>query len=138
MSEPATPEERAQHAVRLKMADDKWAALVADEHYEDAADIHKWYWTVGFTHGLREAQAEIDKLREAICRLADQDATLSVCDGNVTVTVDATLTDAEREAIYGVLAGQNHLVIHDVWSEEWRKDCDTLRGLLERTKRGER
>jgi hypothetical protein len=44
-------------------------------------------------------QAEIERLREAIRRLADHDATLSVCDGGVTVTMDATLTDAEREAM---------------------------------------
>lgn len=48
---------------------------------------------------FEEAIVEIVSLREAIRRLADQDATLSVCDGNVTVTMDATLTDAEREAI---------------------------------------
>ena len=46
-----------------------------------------------------ELQSEIDSLRLAIRRLADQDATLSVCNGNVTVTMDWTLTDAEREAI---------------------------------------
>jgi len=46
--------------------------------------------------GLDEQAAEIERLREAIRRLAEQDATLSVCDGNVTVTMDATLTDAER------------------------------------------
>jgi len=44
-------------------------------------------------------QAEIDQLREAIRRLADQDATLSVQDGNVTVTLDATLTDDELAAL---------------------------------------
>lgn len=104
MRERATPEARAQHAVRLKMADDKWAELVADEHYEDAADIHKWYWTVGFTHGLREAQAEIDKLREAICRLADQDATLSVCNGNVTVDCSTELKLELTEEQRAVLA----------------------------------
>jgi hypothetical protein len=42
---------------------------------------------------------ENERLREAIRRLADQDATLSVRDGNVTVTLDATLTDEERAAI---------------------------------------
>jgi hypothetical protein len=46
-----------------------------------------------------EAADEIDRLREAIRRLADQDATLSVQGGNVTVTMDATLTDEERQAI---------------------------------------
>jgi len=42
-------------------------------------------------------------LREAIRRLAEQDATLSVRNDAVTVTMDATLTDEEREAIEGAL-----------------------------------
>jgi hypothetical protein len=69
---------------------------------------------------------ELEKHREAIRRLADQDATLSVCDGNVTVTMDATLTDNEREAIDRVA----------FWLDQhgWRKDVDTLLALLERTK----
>jgi hypothetical protein len=45
---------------------------------------------------MAEAAEEIERLREAIRRLADQDATLSVQGGNVTVTFDATLTDDER------------------------------------------
>jgi hypothetical protein len=53
---------------------------------------------------MLKAAEEIEWLREAIRRLADQDATLSVCDGNVTVTMDATLTDAEREAVVEALA----------------------------------
>jgi hypothetical protein len=67
-------------------------------------------------------RAEIDRLREAIRRLADQDAALSVQGDNVTVTMDATLTDEERDAI------------------EWYANfpdgihADTLRKLLERTK----
>jgi cell division septum initiation protein DivIVA len=48
---------------------------------------------------IKDQRAEIERLREAIRRLADQDATLSVRDGNVTVEMDATLTDAEREAM---------------------------------------
>jgi hypothetical protein len=71
---------------------------------------------------LKEAAAEIERLREAIRRLAEQDATLSVCDGNVTVTQDASLTDAEREAIA--------VCIEDIRFEDVRA---TLRGLLERT-----
>lgn len=51
------------------------------------------YWA------CQEAAAEIERLRDAIRRLAEQDATLSVCNGNVTVTMDGTLTDAEREAL---------------------------------------
>jgi hypothetical protein len=48
---------------------------------------------------MEQAADEIERLRDAIRRLADQDATLSVQDGSVTVTMDATFTDAEREAI---------------------------------------
>jgi len=46
---------------------------------------------------------ENERLREAIRRLAGQDATLSVQGGSVTVTLDATLTDEEREAVEQVL-----------------------------------
>ena len=51
--------------------------------------------------------AEVRRLRSAIAALADQDATLSVCDGSVTVTMDATLTVEEREAVewYSGLTG---------------------------------
>lgn len=47
---------------------------------------------------MDEAADEIERLREAIRRLADQDATLSVCDGSVTVTVDEPPSDES----YGV------------------------------------
>jgi hypothetical protein len=75
---------------------------------------------------VRQQRSEIERLKDAIRRLADQDATLSVCGGNVTVQVDATLTDAEREAIRfaAVLYGQGGR----------EADAETLRGLLERTK----
>jgi len=48
---------------------------------------------------LDEAADEIERLRLAIRRLAEQDATLSVHGGSVTVTVDATLTHGERQAL---------------------------------------
>lgn len=70
------------------------------------------------------------RLREAISRLAEQDATLSVQGGNVTVTLDATLTDAERQAVESA--------IWDYEQNDDDEDCarmvSTLRGLLERTK----
>jgi hypothetical protein len=66
-------------------------------------------------------RAEIATLREAVRRLADQDATLSVCDGNVTVTLDATLTDEERAAIE--LAISKRLDLDAIY---------TLRNLLKR------
>jgi hypothetical protein len=73
---------------------------------------------------LREAAGEIERLREAIRRLAEQDATLSVCDGNVTVTMDATLADEEREAIEWAIMEAGGVSLR----------AATLRGLLERTK----
>ena len=48
---------------------------------------------------LKTKQNIIDRLKEGIRRLADQDATLSIEGGSVTVTMDATLTAEEREAI---------------------------------------
>jgi len=83
---------------------------------------------------FEEAADEIESLRKAITGLADQAATLSVCDGNVTVPIDNTLTDAEREAIDWALE-------EGVWSygdpEDWTKAERLrvfLRGMLERTK----
>ena len=80
--------------------------------------------------------AEITRLREAIRRLADQDATLSVQGGNVTVTMDATLDDAEREAVESAAADDvSDAQVYDAeYSEELRARAATLRGLLERLK----
>ena len=73
---------------------------------------------------FEEAIAEIERLRQAIRRLADQDATLSVSGGKVTVTMDATLTDEEREAIRSACGS-----VKMVGTE---KCFNTLVGLLER------
>jgi hypothetical protein len=73
---------------------------------------------------MEEAAAEIERLREAIRSLAAQDATLSVCDGNVTVTMDATITDAEREAIE--VAAEAYVADHG------ERFAAILRNLLER------
>ena len=48
---------------------------------------------------IDKLKAEISLLKDAIRRLADQDATLSVVGGNVNVEMDATLPDAERERL---------------------------------------
>ena len=68
--------------------------------------------------------AEVRRLRAAIAALADQDATLSVCEGKIIVTMDATLTVEERAAV--------------AWAASCASDREhpaeaTLRGLLERT-----
>ncbi len=75
---------------------------------------------------MEEACQEIERLRTAIRRLADQDATLSVQGGNVTVTMDATLTDEEREAVEQMLDEVSGKACAESWVPA------TLRSLLER------
>jgi hypothetical protein len=99
-------EEQAVEIARLQHAVNDWRLEAAVQRKRAAS-----------------AEVEIAELREAIRRLADQDATLSVCDGNVTVTLDATLTDSEREAIDDAVA---ELAPGPI--------AATLRNLLERTK----
>jgi hypothetical protein len=75
---------------------------------------------------FEEAADEIARLREAIRRLADSDATLSTQGGNVTVTMDATLADEERASI----------AIVAEWAEDHLGEDDpgviALRSLLQR------
>ena len=77
---------------------------------------------------FEEAVAEIERLRLAVRRLAEQDATLSVCEGNVTVTMDATLTDEEREAVEWCV---EMAALH---ATECDEELAALRGLLDRIK----
>jgi hypothetical protein len=79
---------------------------------------------------MAEAALQISILRVAIRRLAEQDATLSVQGGNVTVTLDATLTDAEREAI-------REACDEGRWYPKDYHRIHTLRGLLERQRDGD-
>ena len=67
---------------------------------------------------------EVRRLRGAIAALADQDATLAVQGGSVTVTMDATLTDDEREAVEQAAGRAHQDALHGA--------AATLRGLLER------
>ncbi len=79
-----------------------------------------------------EVIAENERLKDAIRRLAEEDATLSVCEGNVTVTMDATLTDAEREAIDFAWCSVGR---DDAFNEQHAERIrETLEQLLERTK----
>jgi hypothetical protein len=77
-----------------------------------------------------QADAEIARLREAIRRLADQDATLSVCNGSVTVTMDSTLTEAEREAIRTVAEAY----AENDGDQECERIASIMQGLWQRTK----
>lgn len=71
-----------------------------------ATRLRRWVHAVDAVSAsdlMDEAATEIELLRvrvgileTAIRRLAEQDATLSVCNGNVTVTMDAAPTDEER------------------------------------------
>lgn len=70
--------------------------------------------------------AENERLREAIRRLADQDATLAVQGGNVIVTMDATLTNEERESV------ENMIRLIENQHDECGRDAYHLRRLLER------
>ena len=86
---------------------------------------------------LAEAADEIARLREAIRRLADQDATLSVVGGNVIVEMDATLTDAEREAVERAASFADDAAGYcknPANADAARKQAATLRVLLERLK----
>jgi hypothetical protein len=88
--------------------------------------------------GDPEIAVEILKLRvaeleQAIRRLAEQDATLSLLckrDGSrvVTVTMDATLTDEERAAVATAIAECESMPV-----AKSRVAADTLRALLKRT-----
>lgn len=97
------------------MSDDVLNELRKAEAFMDQAETE-----------LARLRSENQRLREAIRRLADQDATLSVQGGNVIVTMDATLTDAEREAV------DRSQKLLDV--DGFLETAATLRGLLERTK----
>ena len=85
---------------------------------------------------LAAAADEIERLRLALRRLADQNATFSIIGGNLIVDVEPALTTAEREAI-GVAAKwceEPMDPIHSKTSLDAMLAADTLRGLLERTK----
>jgi len=105
------------------MADGKGCKCAAHSESECGCDAD---WTPQEVYDLR---AENKRLKEAIRRLAEQDATLSVCDGAVTVTMDATLTDAEREAVRHFGEARHAFAC---------PYAATLRGLLERTRHPER
>ena len=81
---------------------------------------------------MNDALEENARLREAIRRLAEQDATLSVQGGSVTVTMDATLTNEEREAVESAAHAAAQLYV----GPDGVALAATLRGLLERTKDG--
>jgi len=104
-----------------KMADGKGCKCAAHSESECGCDAD---WTPQEVYDLR---AENARLKKAIRRIAEQDATLSVCEGNVTVTMDAALTDAEREAIVWCVE------MAATTATECEEELAALRGLLART-----
>jgi hypothetical protein len=99
---------------------------------------------------MDHAADEIENLRTAIRRLAEQDATLSVCEGNVTVEMDGpcpyvvgkttlhcsltplTLTTKEREAIHRAIEQLEGVL--NIGCIDDAVAAAALRDLLERTK----
>jgi len=83
----------------------------------------------------RRGQGDMSSQRDAIRRIAGQDATASVCEGNVTVTLDAGLTKNQRDAVGRAyewllqIASQRN----DISAAGYiLDDAATLRGLLQR------
>jgi hypothetical protein len=112
----------------------EWRASLEDRIGTHSPGCHMWPRHERCM--IHRLAAEIERLRLAFRRLAEQDATLSVVGGSVIVEMDATLTDAEREAIAAGLGALEAMYanappisrpIHDAYAP-------TLRGLLERTK----
>jgi hypothetical protein len=96
-------------------------------------DDEQHYWD------CQDAATEIERLRLAIRRLAEQDATLSVVSGSVIVQMDETLTDAEREAIERAILEMDGIMqefIPTPVEMRLKRQVATLRGLLERTRDG--
>jgi hypothetical protein len=98
----------------------EWLARYGGRETTHSDGCHRWHDACL----IARLVAECDRLREAVRRLADQDGTLSVQGGNVTVDMDATLTAEEREAIR---EGADSL-----YGDSRDADAATLRALLER------
>ena len=82
---------------------------------------------------IHRLAAELEQTREAIRRLAEQDATLSVQGGSVTVTMAATLTDAERASLTRVIETLEGVEYIEAFATENDATAATiLRGLLTR------
>jgi hypothetical protein len=72
----------------------RWGDAVDAVSYSDLIDEA--------ANEIDRLRAKIDRLHLVIIRIAAEDATLSVCDRNVTVTMAGTLTEAERDAVWTV------------------------------------
>jgi hypothetical protein len=79
-----------------------------------------------------DAADEIERLRTAIRRIAEQDATLSVQGGNVTVMMDGTLTDAELDAVDWAARHPCLFTDDPALDLQSQRVSDTLRSLLSR------
>jgi hypothetical protein len=113
----------------------EWRASLEDRIGTHSPGCHMWPRHERCM--IHRLAAEIERLRLAIRRLAEQDATLSVVGGSVIVQMDETLTDAEREAIeyaadaYDYKAADAYA--HNEDDARYKHIAATLRGLLERT-----
>lgn len=115
-----------------RLLDRAYSGKATDALCEEAAtEIERLNVAItSYAASSKAAAREINQLKTALARLADQDATFSVIGGNMIVDVDAKLTDAEREAICQAVGAYD---ANDD-DEECAKIAATLRGLLERLK----
>lgn len=76
---------------------------------------------------VKQQQREIERLKEAICRIAERDATLSTSGMDVIVTMDSDITPREWDAIKYLA----EVALPD-GSREGDEAIDAIRGLAER------
>ena len=106
------------------------AVAVVTEQYVTGDQLERVALAIETREWVLVPKDENRLLKDAIRRLAEQDATLSVCDGNVIVTMDATLADAEREAISASIVCWSQPIASN--EQLLGKHAVALRGLLER------
>ena len=124
-----------------RLLDRAYSGKAADALCEEAAkEIERLNVAITSYAASSEAAAmEINQLRTALARLADQDATFSVIGGNMIVDVDAKLTDEERAAIKMAIAackveGELNQACdgRQSFAGLWHDHAGALRSLLER------
>ena len=119
--------DRQQRLAEITADMPRWQPLTLDEQLRDRGVAMKNV-PMFAVKAMDDAADEIARLRLAIRRLAEQDATLSAQGGSVTVTMDSTLTPEERRDI---------TIAADAYADnDDDPDCEriaaTLRGLLKR------
>jgi hypothetical protein len=124
-----------------RLLDRAYSGKATDALCEEAAtEIERLNVAItSYAASSKAAAREINQLKTALARLADQDATFSVIGGNMIVDVDAKLTDEERAAIKMAIAackveGELNQACdgRQSFAGLWHDHAGALRSLLER------